>query len=162
MSTGHSRHPSPTAFFSVPLSHSLTGVPFLLPFALRSRVQSPLFGFAPRQTKGSSAWRTTYIVLHTDTVCWGCKIHRLILCRGIPPPQYDRILGYDTKQFDGEVPLMLGNTCTVLLKSLPGPPWPGVVSPDEILSLGQTELNIVLVIKWIFWNGTVIQTAYLC
>ena len=29
-----------------------------------SRVQNPLSGFAPKQTKESSAWRTTYIVLH--------------------------------------------------------------------------------------------------
>ena len=63
VSTGHSRHPSPTANFSVPLSHSLTGVPFLLPVTLRSQVQNPLSGFAPKQTKESSAWRTTYIVL---------------------------------------------------------------------------------------------------
>ena len=30
----------------------------------RSRVQNPLSGFAPKQTKESFAWRTTYIVLH--------------------------------------------------------------------------------------------------
>ncbi len=39
VSTGHSRHPSLTANFSVPLSHSLTGVPFLLPVTSRSWVQ---------------------------------------------------------------------------------------------------------------------------
>ena len=61
--TRHSRHPSPTANFSVPLSHSLTGVPFLLPVTSRSQVQNPLSGFVPKQTKGSSAWWTTYIVL---------------------------------------------------------------------------------------------------
>ena len=30
----------------------------------RDRGLRPLFGFAPKQTKGSSAWRTIYIVLH--------------------------------------------------------------------------------------------------
>ena len=45
------------------LSHSLTGVPSPLPVTSRSQVQNPLSGFAPKQTKESSAWRTTYIVL---------------------------------------------------------------------------------------------------
>ena len=40
VSTRHSRHPSTTVFFSVPLSHSLTGVPFLLPVTSRSRAQA--------------------------------------------------------------------------------------------------------------------------
>ena len=66
VSTGHSRHPSPTAFFELLLSHSLTGVPFLTSPHPRSRVQNPLSGFAPKQTKESSAWWTTYIVLHPD------------------------------------------------------------------------------------------------
>ena len=59
-----SRHPSPTAHFSVRLSHSLTGVPSPLPVTSRSRVQNNLSGFVPKQTKESSAWWTTYIVLH--------------------------------------------------------------------------------------------------
>ena len=63
VSTGHSRHPSPTAHFSVPLSHSLTGVPSPLSVTSKSWVQNPLSGFAPKQTKESSSWRTTYIVL---------------------------------------------------------------------------------------------------
>ena len=46
--------------------------------------------------------------------------------------------GYDTKQSDGEVPVMLelwGMKSTSSLLSLPGPLWPGVVSPDRILSM---------------------------
>ena len=46
------------------LSHSLTGAPSPLLVTSRMRVQNPLSGFAPKQTKESSAWRTTYIVLH--------------------------------------------------------------------------------------------------
>ena len=57
---------------------SLTGVPFLLPVASRSRVQNPLSSFAPKQTKGSSAWRTTYIVSHLSElgsdICYFLKI----------------------------------------------------------------------------------------
>ena len=47
--------------------------------------------------------------------------------------------GYDTKQFDGEVPVMLelwGIRSTPLLPSLPGPLWPGMVAPDRALSMG--------------------------
>ena len=64
VSTASVRRLSPTANFSVPLYHSLTGVPSPLPVTSRSRVQNPLSGFAPKQTKESSAWRTTYIALH--------------------------------------------------------------------------------------------------
>ena len=59
--TGHSRRQLPTSLL---LSCSLTGIPFLLPVTPRSQVQNPLSGFAPKQTKESSAWRTTYTVLH--------------------------------------------------------------------------------------------------
>ena len=48
-------------------------------------------------------------VIHTQTVSypvgWGCRIHRLLLCRGVRPPQ--RVSWYGTKQSDGEVPAML-------------------------------------------------------
>ena len=48
----------------VPFSNSLLAFPYPLPVTPRSRVQNPLSGFAPKQTKESSAWRTSYIVLH--------------------------------------------------------------------------------------------------
>ena len=47
--------------------------------------------------------------------------------------------GYDTKQSDGEIPVMLGLweiRSTPSLPSLPGPLWPGVVAPDRALSMG--------------------------
>ena len=47
------------------LSHSLTGVPSTLPVTSRSRVQNTLSCFAPKQTKESSAWRTTYTINNT-------------------------------------------------------------------------------------------------
>ena len=47
-------------------------------------------------------------------------------------------LGYDTKQSDGEVPVMLGlwGMCsTPSLPLLPGPLWPDLVAPDKALSM---------------------------
>ena len=47
--------------------------------------------------------------------------------------------GYDTKQSDGEVLVMLelwGMWSAPSLPSLPGPLWPGVVAPDMVLSMG--------------------------
>ena len=49
----------------------------------------------------------------------------------------------ETKQFDGEAPVMLelwGMRSTPLLLSFQGPPWPGVVAFDRVLSMGQIEL----------------------
>ena len=47
---------------------------------------------------------------------------------------------YDTKQSDGEVPVMLELWAmwrTPLLPLLPGTLWPGVVAPDSVLPMGQ-------------------------
>ena len=46
---------------------------------------------------------------------------------------------YDTKQSDGEVPVMLelwGMGSTPSLPSLPGPLWPGIVAFDRALFMG--------------------------
>ena len=71
-------------------------------------------------------------------VGWGCRIHRLLLCRGVRPPP-NECPGYDTKQSDGEVPAVLElweMWSTPSLPSLPVPLWPGVVAPDRALSMG--------------------------
>ena len=50
---------------------------------------------------------------------------------------------YDTEQSDGDVPGLMelwGMQSIPLLPLLPGPLWPGVVAPDGILSMGETEL----------------------
>ena len=63
--------------------------------------------------------------------------------------------GYDTKQSEGEVPVMLelsGMWSTRSLPSLPGWPWPSVVVPDRVLFMGQQELNCVLMLNWIVWK----------
>ena len=48
-----------------------------------------------------------------------------------------------------------GMQSTPLLPSLLGSLWPGVVAPDRVLSMGQQELNCVLLLNWIVWNRTV-------
>ena len=66
--------------------------------------------------------------------------------------------GYDSIQSDGEVPVMLelwGMRSTFSLLSLPFPFWSRVVAPDRVLSMGQIELNSVLVLNWIAWNRNV-------
>ena len=90
-------------------------------------------------------------------VSWGCRIHWLHLCRGVRPTP-NECPGYDTKQSDGEVPVMLelwGMQSTSLLPSLPGPLWPGVVAPDRAQSMDQIELICVLLLNWIVWIRTV-------
>ena len=79
---------------------------------------------------------------------WGYRIHQLHFYRGVrsPPPQ--ECPGYDIKQSDGEVPVMLelwGMQSTPLLSSLPGPLWSGMLA--RALCMGQIELNCVLMLN---------------
>ena len=63
------------------------------------------------------------------------------------PPSPHECPGYDTKQSDGEVPVMLelwGMQKTPSLLLLPGPLWPEVVAPDRALSMGKIELTAYL------------------
>ena len=94
---------------------------------------------------------------------------RLLLCRGARLPQqvaqsagaveysdwtfvegYDspnECPGYYSNQSDDKVPVMLELwriRSTLSLSSLPGPLWPGVVAPDRVLSMDQTELTVYL------------------
>ena len=76
--------------------------------------------------------------------------HRLYLYRGKSPP--NDCPRYDNKQSDGETPLMLelcGMWSTPSLTSLPGTLWLGVVARDRVPSMGQIELNSVLMLNWI-------------
>ena len=70
-------------------------------------------------------------------VSWGCRIRRQQpLQRGKTTPACP---GYDTKQSDGVVPVMLGPwgmQSTPSLPLLPGPIWHGTVAPDRALSIG--------------------------
>ena len=66
---------------------------------------------------------------------WGFKIHWLHLCRGLRPP--NKCLVYDTKQFDGEFPVMLGfwGIRSTPLPLFPFPLWPSVVVLDRALCM---------------------------
>ena len=90
-------------------------------------------------------------------VGWGCRIHWLLLGRGVrPPPQW--VSCYDAKQSDGEVPVMLelwGRRSTPLLPSLLGPLWPGVVAPDKGPIYWLNRTNCILMLNWIVWIRTV-------
>ena len=84
-----------------------------------------------------------YIALPpTCPVSWGCRIHQLLLCRGVRP--HNERPRYDTKQSDGEVPGMLELLViqsTPSLTSLPDPLLPGVVAPDSpIYGSNKTKL----------------------
>ena len=60
--------------------------------------------------------------------------------------------GHDTKLSDGEASLNLelwGMQSTPSWPSLLGQLWPGVVTTDRVLSLGQVELNCVITLNWI-------------
>ena len=49
---------------------------------------------------------------------------------------------YDTKLSDDGTPVMLwGMQCTSLSPSPPSLLWPGVIAVDNVLSMGQRELN---------------------
>ena len=48
-----------------------------------------------------------------------------------------------------------GMRSTPSLPSIPGTLWSRVVAPDRVLSMGQIELNCVLMLNWITWNKTV-------
>ena len=70
-----------------------------------------------------------------------------IFARGKTPNECP---GYDTKYSDREVPVLLelwGMRSTPSLPSLPGPLWPGMVAPVRVLSMGQIELNCVIMLN---------------
>ena len=89
---------------------------------------------------------TFYLYNGDGPVGWGCRIRRLHLCRGVRPtchPPTSECDVYDTKQSDGEVPVILelwGMGSDPLLPSLPGQLWPGVLAPDRVQSMNQTKL----------------------
>ena len=59
------------------------------------------------------------------------------------------------------VPVMLelwGMRRTPSFPFLPHPTWSREVIPDRVLPMGQVDLNCVLMLNWIAWNGT----AFVC
>ena len=98
-------------------------------------------------------WSLVYIQLNDQTILFQTIQFNLFpLSLNVKRNECPR---YDTKKSDGEVPVMLelwGMRSTPSLPSLPGSLWPGVVAPDRVLSVGQIELNCVLMLNWIVWN----------
>ena len=83
-------------------------------------------------------YATFQIQLFSCPFGWVCRIHQLLLCRNVRPA-HKECPEYDTKQSDGEVPVILelwGMQSTPSLPSLPGPLWPGVVATDRAPSMG--------------------------
>ena len=71
-------------------------------------------------------------------VGWGFTIYRLQLCKGVRSLP-NECPGYNTKQSDGEVPVMLefwGMQSNPSLPLLPGPLWPVLGAPDRALCMG--------------------------
>ena len=71
-------------------------------------------------------------------VGWGCRIHRLHLCRRVRPSS-NECHRHDTKQSDREVPVILELWEMQSISSLPLLPstlWSGMVAPDRALSMG--------------------------
>ena len=91
------------------------------------------------------------------TVGWGCRIHRLHLCRGVRLQQQVPWIRY--KQSDGEasvMPELWGTQCTPSLSSFSSQLWSGVVAPDRVLSIRLqrtvSHISCVLVLNWIVWK----------
>ena len=83
-------------------------------------------------------------------VGWGCRIHRLLLCRGVRSPRSNECPEFDTKQSDGEVPVMLelwGMQSTPTLPLLPGPLKSRMVAPDKGPIYGLNSSNCVLMLN---------------
>ena len=79
----------------------------------------------------------TFIYRYALVQSVGAVEYRLLLCRGLRPPNECPV--YDTKQSDDEVAAEMElwrMRSTPSIPSLPGPLWPGAVAPDRALSMG--------------------------
>ena len=89
-------------------------------------------------------WWESFSQLHQRKPCpvgWGYRIHWLHLCWG-SKTSLNECARYDTKQCDGEIPVIMelwGMWSIPLLSSLPGPLCPGVVASDRVLSMDEIK-----------------------
>ena len=93
-------------------------------------------------------------------VAWGCRIDKPNLWKGTTSSLTNVCPRSHTEQSDSEVPIMLerwGTQSTPSLESRQVTLWPGVVAPDRVLSMGQKELNCVLMLNWIARKRTVLK-----
>ena len=121
---------------------------------LQMTVQKPILNFF--MPLALEQYETLSLTHSSDCpVNWGSRIHQPCLCRGVRhSTPTNECPAYDTKQSDCEVP---GMWSTSSLPSLPGPLWPRVVASDRVLSMGQIELNCVLMWNRTVWNKTVFE-----
>ena len=104
---------------------------------------------------------------HTSPVDWeAVEYTDCFSAEGYVPP-HNGCSWYDTKQSDGEAPVMLEISrmrSTPSLPSLIGSLWPGELVPDGVLFMDKPELNWIIRFIWIVWNELFfeIQTVYLC
>ena len=154
---------SPKDFISLPVVESLCTLAHWSLLTLFCFINS---GFLTAILLYKPASQSLLLSVDTDSffscpVSWGCRIPWL-LCRGVRTPFSERPW-YDTKQYDGEVPVML-ELCRMWITSslslLPDPFWHSVVAPDSVLSMSQIELNCVLMLNWIVWNRTLLTFNY--
>ena len=76
-------------------------------------------------------------------VGWGCKMHQLLLPSS---SVLDMMLNNLIMGFQVMLDLW-GMQSTTSLPSLPVLLWPRVLAPDRVLSMGQIELNCVLMLN---------------
>ena len=110
-------------------------------------VQKKTFGVTEQYLKPFKCVRTN----EAFPIGCGCRIHRLLFCREVRPP--NECPGYDTKQSDGETPVMLelwAMQSTPPLQLLLGPLWPGMVAPDRALSKGYIEITACICLTKLF------------
>ena len=64
------------------------------------------------------------------------------LCKEVDLPLLNEYPGYNTKQCDGEAPVLnlWGMWSTLSLPLFSGPLWPGVVAFNRVLPMSQIEL----------------------
>ena len=127
----------PTVVFIYIYSPFCLGL-WYMPTALQPKSETP----PPIKKLTVTHWRWHIMfedIVADRLVSWGCRIHQLHRCSGVRPPAPNECFGYDTKQSDGQVPVMLelwGMWSTPSLLLLPSPLWLGMVAPDRTLSMG--------------------------
>ena len=107
---------------------------------------------------------SVYVYMYLSCpVGWGCRLHRLDPSRGIKK-NLNVCPGYDTKQSDGEAPVMLELwkiRSTSSLSLLSGQLWPGVVANDLCWNVSYTwqylelfncvQKNELWLVKKVLW-----------
>ena len=97
------------------------------------------------QTNKQTNKHKEFCGLKNDIRIKECKPHTNIIAQSAggveytdPPNEYP---GYDTKQSDGEVPVMLGLWRMWSIPSLPGLLWFGMIVPDRVYELNRIKLH---------------------